>query len=262
MTSTDAFRETETETNPVLVLENVSVGYGRRRVVRGATLKAYAGELVVLVGANGSGKSTLLRGIAGLLPAKGAINYSGKPITRLSPWKRSQAGIAMMTQTYNVFPHLSVIENLAIASGKRTVGQAGTEFDQCSELFPILAQLARRRAGLLSGGEKQALALCMALARNSKVLLLDEPTAGLAPSVAHDMMVRIRDICTRRDLAVIMVEHRLSEALPFADRVIVLDQGKLVFESLEPRTLLQNGPDRERLLDALNKRNEPYGYSN
>lgn len=202
---------------------------GAHHVLHGVTFRVEAGEVVALLGRNGSGKTTTIRSIAGLSrPERGAIRLGGTEITGWSPYRIARAGVGLVAQGTPVFPSLSVEENLRLASsdGPADVGRA-------LELFPELAAHRGQRAGSLSGGEQQMVSIARALAAAPALLLLDEPSNGLAPSV----VARLRDAIgsSRRDgAAIVLSEQDHALAIAVADRVIVLEDGRVVMNEAAP----------------------------
>jgi branched-chain amino acid transport system ATP-binding protein len=213
-------------TQPVLEVESVAASYGRKQVLFGASLAVAESEIVALVGPNGSGKSTLLKVVSGILPARqGTVRLLGQDVSRLSVGQRVARGIGYFLQGGETFRDLSILENLQVGA----LGLPGPEYrrrcEEVLDLFPILRKYARHRAGLLSGGEKQALALGIVLMRRPKLLLLDEPSAGLAPALVADMITRVAEIRGRYGVSVLLVEQNVREALKVASRVYLLKNG-------------------------------------
>jgi ABC-type branched-subunit amino acid transport system ATPase component len=222
----------EKETAVVLRAEDIRAGYGKKEVLHGVTLEVRRGEIVALVGANGAGKSTLLKVVAGLLkPTAGRIWFDGQDVTCLPAYRRSQMGVGYLLQGGEVFPSLTVQENLGIAGGNGV--QDLDAIDPVLRLFPPLRTKFRQRAGLLSGGERQMLALAMVLVRKPRLLLLDEPTAGLAPSIAAQTLRKVGDYCQLQQMAVVLVEQRLREALYVAHRALALILGQPGMQTTE-----------------------------
>ncbi len=211
---------------PVLEASGVVAGYSAAdRVLKGVDLAVYPGEMVAVIGPNGAGKSTLLKMIAGLLSAsEGAITLDGAPITDWPARKICAAGVAFVPQENNIFPSMSVRENLEIGG---FVDPKGTpaKIEEMFARFPMLADKRRHAARTLSGGQRQVLAMAMALMVRPRVLLLDEPSAGLSPVAADSLFETIVAI-NREGLAVAMVEQNAAEALEVAARAYILVDGK------------------------------------
>jgi urea transport system ATP-binding protein len=226
-----------THNSSLIVARDVRAGYGKKEILRGVTLAANKGELVAIIGPNGAGKSTLLKVIAGFLrPTAGTVLLNGRDITRLAPHERVRAGIGYFMQGGRAFPSLTVRENLSMAGDDNGSGKGNLE--QVMEVFPKLKEISGRRAGLLSGGERQALALVMTLVRRPTVLLLDEPSAGLSPRLAQEMLDKIRDISQSWNLTALMVEQNIREAIGLCSRVVCLTEGQMAKDSGKPRELL------------------------
>jgi len=209
----------------MLQIDGVCVSYLRKLVLAGLSLEARQGEIVALIGPNGSGKSTVLRTIIGLLhPSKGDIWLRGERITRLSPHEVNARGLGYLLQDKNVFPSLTVAENLELArsANRGSAGTTGTAF----ETFPRLKELASRRAGLLSGGERQMLAISMVLVQRPCIVLLDEPSAGLAPVLVQEILGRLREYNEKQGVAILLVEQNVRLAVRMAHRVYRLSNGK------------------------------------
>lgn len=233
---------TTQESDYALELFEVTAGYGKKQILSDLMLQVAAGKIMVVVGANGAGKSTLLKAAMGLLtPAKGKISLWGHDITRCSVKNRVSKGLGYLLQGGEVFASMSVRENLSVAVSNANVSCSGDAVDASVSMFPFLADCLDRRAGLLSGGQRQALALCMVMAQRPRVLLLDEPSAGLAPNVAQAMLTVIRKASTEQSLTVVMVEQRIRKALLVADRAVVLSNGRVVDETSSPRAWLEPG---------------------
>jgi urea transport system ATP-binding protein len=215
----------------MLEIKQLRVSYGQSEVIHGVDLTAEPGKIVSVMGRNGMGKTTLFKAIMGVLPAKvGTISVDGKDVTKLPSYARVRSGLAYVPQGRMIFPALTVWENLL-------TGLEGSESrrlpDDIFTLFPILKEMRARRGGNLSGGQQQQLAIARALAANPKVLLLDEPTEGLQPSIIKDIanvLLKIRD---SRNLTIIVSEQVLSFTMQITDRMLVIEGGK--FTADEPR---------------------------
>ena len=208
----------------VLEAAQVSGGYGEVDIIKNISLVLFRQEIVTIAGTNGAGKSTLLRALLGMLPrVTGSLELNGKDIIALSVEERVEAGLACVPQVANVFRTLTVLENLQIASSSLR----DANFDSIFSTFPILEQRARQSAGSLSGGERQQLAIARALICQPNVIVLDEPTAALAPS----LVCSIFDIITQlpaKGVSVLLVEQRARQALAISSRGYILDQGQIV----------------------------------
>jgi branched-chain amino acid transport system ATP-binding protein len=210
----------------LLELENVSVRYGVRRALESINLKVEEGEIVALLGANGAGKSTTLRAISGLVPAKGSIRFAGEEICGRAPHEVVAAGVSQVPEGRRIFPQMSVRENLEMgAYQRRDVSEA--DFARVYELFPVLRERERQEGGTLSGGEQQMLAIGRALMARPRLLLLDEPSLGLAPLYVARILAIIKEI-REAGTTVLLVEQNAAAALRLADRGYVLETGSVV----------------------------------
>jgi len=211
-----------------LSCKGLEAGYGRIIVCRDIDLHVTDGELVAILGPNGAGKSTFLRGLAGLNQKAGTVSLGEDDITRKGAAARALAGIAFVPESRgNIFPSMSVDENLAVA-GRRTPADRRTErAELVAELFPVLERFTDRQAGLLSGGEQQMLAIGMALMADPSVILLDEPSQGLAPSVLRDIEVALSTL-RATGITIVLAEQNQRFATALADRVLHIDGGHLV----------------------------------
>ncbi|PYM72447.1 MAG: ABC transporter ATP-binding protein [Candidatus Rokuibacteriota bacterium] len=228
----------------LLEVHDLSAGYGDNDILHGLSLRVDDGELVAVIGPNGAGKSTLLKTLAGLLrPRSGRIAFRGADITGAGTQRIVASGLCYVPQEANVFPSLSVWENLTI--GGWTAPRALNERVQAvMELFPVLAERRRARAGTLSGGERQMLAMAMALMVEPRLLLLDEPSAGLAPALQRLVFDRVREI-NARGLGLLLVEQNARESLALCQRVYVIAMGRVRAEG--PGEALRDDPEIRRL---------------
>ena len=231
---------------PFLSGENMIGGYGGVDILNGCSIAVEAGEIVVVVGPNGAGKSTAMKAIFGMLPLRhGLVSLNGVDITGLAPHQRVACGMAFVPQTHNVFTSMSVEENLEMGAFSLNTPFAET-LEQVYGLFPVLAEKRRQPAGELSGGQRQQVAVGRALMTGPKLLLLDEPTAGVSPIVMDELFDRIIGIADR-GIAVLMVEQNAKQALSIADRGYVLVQGENRFTDTGA-ALLANADVRQSFL--------------
>jgi len=231
---------------PFLSGENMIGGYGGVDILNGCSIAVEAGEIVVVVGPNGAGKSTAMRAIFGMLPLRhGRVSLNGVDITGLAPHQRVACGMAFVPQTHNVFTSMSVEENLEMGAFSLNTPFAET-LEQVYGLFPVLAEKRRQPAGELSGGQRQQVAVGRALMTSPKLLLLDEPTAGVSPIVMDELFDRIIGIVDR-GIAVLMVEQNAKQALSIADRGYLLVQGENRFTDTGA-ALLANADVRQSFL--------------
>jgi branched-chain amino acid transport system ATP-binding protein/urea transport system ATP-binding protein len=224
----------------MLQIAGLESGYGGSRVLRGIAFGVAQGESVALLGRNGMGKTTLLRSIMGLLPARaGEIRFAGARIDGRRPEQVAKAGIAFVPQGREIFAELTVEENLLLgAMGRRGLGAAVPE--AIYGRFPILKERLNQRGGTLSGGQQQQLAIGRALAGRPRLLLLDEPSEGLQPSIVLEVAAALRREIEEQDLTLITVEQNVDLALRVADRCLILENGALVAEA--PSAELRRDP--------------------
>ncbi len=212
----------------MLELEDVTVFYGKRRALEDVSLAVGEGEIVTLLGANGAGKSTTLRAVSGLVrPVRGRIRYRGRDITGWPADAVVAAGVGHVPEGREIFPEFSVLENLLAGAHTAPRRELGERLESALGLFPVLRERRRQPAGTLSGGEQQMLAIARALMARPRLLLLDEPSLGLAPLVAREIFRVIRAV-NREGVAVLLVEQNARAALRLAARGYVLETGRLV----------------------------------
>ncbi len=225
---------------PTLLLEDVHTYYGSIHALKGVALEVHEGEVVTLIGANGAGKSTTLRSINGLNTAReGRIVFQGKDITRRPPHEIVKMGISQSPEGRRLFPHMSVLENLEMGAFQRSDrSQIKEDLDRVYSLFPRLAERKNQRAGTLSGGEQQMVAMGRALMARPKLLMLDEPSMGLAPIFVEKIFEIVREI-NEQGTTILLVEQNALMALDAADRGYVLETGRVVLAD-EAKTLREN----------------------
>jgi urea transport system ATP-binding protein len=210
----------------MLELSDVRAGYDRSPVLHGVTVSVPKDGVAAVLGHNGAGKSTLVRAAMGLLkPKSGTVLLDGEDITRLAPHQRVARGMAYVPQGQQSFPHLTTAENLQLVADGRPDGKEAIA--EALDLFPVLRELSGRRAGLLSGGQRQQLALARALVTRPRLLLLDEPTEGIQPSVVAEIEETILALARRGGLSVLLVEQHVGFAMRAAERYYVLEAGRV-----------------------------------
>ena len=218
-------------TEALLKLEKLEVNYGPVRALKNVSLEVNAGEVVALLGANGAGKSTTLKAISALVKAKsGSITYGGQTISKLNPTQIVGLGIAHSPEGRRVFPGMTVLENLRVgASQRRDKENIANDLERMFTMFPILRERKSQTAGTLSGGEQQMLALARALMNRPKMLLLDEPSLGIAPLIVRQIFATLKNL-KQAGTTILLVEQNVNIALELADRAYVLRTGEIVLE--------------------------------
>ena len=234
---------------PILELNNVSSGYGSIKALKGISLKVFPGEIVAIIGANGAGKSTTLMTICSIVSVdSGTINYDGQPIQGRAPETLPPLGLCQVPEGRRIFPRLTVEENLKLGAFYR---QDRVEIEKDLEnvyaLFPILKERCKQEGGTLSGGEQQMLAIARALMSRPKLLLLDEPSLGLAPLFVQKIFEIINDINKKYGTTILLVEQNANLALQTAERAYVLETGKITMED-SASVLLDNPEIRKAYL--------------
>ena len=221
----------------ILHVENVQASYYKKEILHGVSLSILKGEIVSIIGPNGAGKSTLLKVITGLLiPSQGEVIFKGEKITSLRSYLRARRGISYFIQGGEVFPNLSLEENLQIGAHDVSKEEQRRRIEMVFGIFPDFSKMHSKRAGLLSGGQRQALALGIILMRKPELLLLDEPSAGLAPNLVKDIIGKIGDIRQTLETSILIVEQNIREALKICDRVYLLKNGLITGETT-PRNI-------------------------
>ena len=211
----------------MLAVEGLNQYYGGSHILRNVGFEAKLGEVTVVLGRNGVGKTTLLKSLMGVVPVKtGTVTLDGQDITRATPYERVRAGIGYVPQGREIFGRLTVEENLRMGLASRPGGTRIPE--EIFALFPVLAQMLQRRGGDLSGGQQQQLAIGRALAFGAKLLLLDEPTEGIQPSIITDIGRVIRMLADRKTMAIVLVEQYYDFAAELADQYLVMERGQIV----------------------------------
>ena len=221
----------------MLEVSSINQFYGGSHILRDVSLRASAGQVTVVLGRNGVGKSTLLKSIMGLVPIQsGSITLAGQPIDRAAPFDRVRAGVGYVPQGREIFGRLTVQENLAMGLASKPAGTPLPQ--QLFEWFPVLHEMRNRRGGDLSGGQQQQLAIARALAAGPKLLVLDEPTEGIQPSIIKDIGRVIRQLASQGEMAILLVEQYYDFAREFADNYVVMERGAVRAQGL--------GADMER----------------
>jgi branched-chain amino acid transport system ATP-binding protein len=214
----------------LLELREVEARYGNVQALHGVSLEVGEGEIVAVLGGNGAGKTTTLRAVSGLVDHSGQVLFDGAPITRASPERVARLGIAHVPEGRGIFQELTVRENLRLGAYMRRNGSLQADYERVRGYFPWLEERADQQAGTLSGGEQQMLALGRALLARPRLLLLDEPSLGLAPMVVAEIFRIVRELNEREGLAVLVVEQNAAVALDASSRAYVLEVGKVAVE--------------------------------
>ncbi len=213
----------------MLIVTDLNQYYGGSHILRGLSFSAPPGEITCLLGRNGVGKTTLLKCLMGVVPVKsGTIHWQQSVINQRKPHQRVQAGIAYVPQGREIFPRLTVEENLLIGLSRFSGAQGNTVPEEIYQLFPVLHDMKQRRGGDLSGGQQQQLAIGRALACKPQLLILDEPTEGIQPSVIKEIGAVIRQLAQRGDMAILLVEQFYDFAAELADSYLVMSRGEIV----------------------------------
>ncbi|BBL81949.1 ABC transporter ATP-binding protein [Thermus thermophilus] len=230
-----------------LEVQALETGYGKAQVLFGVDLEVEAGELVALLGANGAGKTTLLRALSGLLrPWKGSVLLGGKDLRGLSPARRARLGLGHVPEGRQLFPLMTVEENLRLGAAFLAPGREKEGYERVYALFPRLAERRRQLAGTLSGGEQQMLAIGRALMGFPRILLVDEPSLGLSPRLAEEVLLALKEVA-RGGVGVLLVEQNVALSLEVAERGYVLEHGRVALEG-PAQALAQDPRVREAYL--------------
>jgi branched-chain amino acid transport system ATP-binding protein len=236
-----------------LKLEDVHVSYGNIKAVKGVNIDINEGEIIALIGSNGAGKTTLMNTISGLLkPVKGKIYFKDEDITSKSPESIVKMGIGMSPEGRQIFPMLTVLENLELGGYTKSKAENAETLKQVFELFPRLKEREKQYAGTLSGGEQQMLAIGRAMMTKPKLLLLDEPSMGLAPLLVLSIFKLIKQI-NKLGTTILLVEQNAQMALKIADRGYVIETGNIVLSD-STKNLLTNNKVKDAYLGNLNKK--------
>lgn len=240
----------------ILEVNNIFAGYGKSEILHGVSVYLNAREIVTIIGPNGAGKSTLMKAVMGYVSiSKGEIRWKGADITRLGPDEKVRRGFGYVPQLGNVFPSLTVRENLEMGGFTQDRARVAAGIQKACELFPILADRSKEKAGTLSGGQRQMLGMARALMPDPELLMLDEPSAGLSPKVSQEVFETIGEIHEKTNVAIIIIEQDAFQSLSISDRGYVLVMGQNEFEDRADR-ILANEKIRDAYLGGRDKNRE------
>lgn len=229
----------------LLSVNSIDASYHKKEILHSVSINVAGGEIVSLIGPNGAGKSTLLKVIAGLLlPRKGKVIFNEQEITALSPDKRAKKGIGYFMQGGEIFQNLTVVENLEMGGFVVNNGSLAQKLEEVFQIFPILKDIQDKRAGLLSGGQRHLLAIGIILINNPRLLLLDEPSAGLAPGLVTTILEKVKEINQTMGTSIVLVEQNIKEALRISNRIYIMKEGRIVEEGI-PQKIME-----ERRIEA------------
>jgi len=232
----------------MLEIRNLESGYGKKQVLFGVSLEVRCGEIVALIGPNGAGKSTVLKAVCGLIPVwKGEVKFDGVCVNGSTPAQSVARGVTFCPQGNRVFDEMSVLENLEIGGYQLPKNDLKGRIDEVLALFPVLKERLRQGAGRLSGGEQQMLSVARALVPNPKMLMLDEPSLGLAPNLAKAVFDQVARISRETDVAILIVEQKVRDVLAISQQVYSLKLGRVAFTG-SPARLKE---DKDKLRDLF-----------
>ncbi len=217
----------------LLQLAGLAAGYGAKTVISDVSFALEPGQILAFLGHNGAGKTTTLRCVMGLLPPRaGTVTFDGQRIDRLGVAERVARGLRLLPEGRGIFPDLTVAENVDVVADRNVSAGAMFGIDAVYGLFPVLAERRTTRAGSLSGGQQQMLALSLAILGSPRCLLLDEPSIGLAPNLMERMFRQVHEVCKSHAMTAILVEQNVAAAMQIADRVVIMNNGQIVFDGL------------------------------
>jgi len=214
-------------------IAGLAAGYGAKTVISDVSFALEAGQILAFLGHNGAGKTTTLRTVMGLLPPRaGEMTFDGRRIERLDVSQRVAMGLRLLPEGRGIFPDLSIAENIDVVAARNVGTAAMFAVPDVYRLFPVLGERRSTRAGSLSGGQQQMLALGLAILGSPRCLLLDEPSIGLAPNLVERLFQQVHDLCRSHAMTAILVEQNVAAAMKIADRVIIMNNGQIVFDGL------------------------------
>ena len=225
----------------LLRLSSLAAGYGSKTVISDVSFALEPGQIMAFLGHNGAGKTTTLKTIMGLLlPRAGEVQFDDKRIDRLSVSDRVAMGLRLLPEGRGIFPDLSVAENIDVVAARNCGPGAMFEIDDVYKLFPVLDERRTTRSGSLSGGQQQMLAMSLAILGTPRCLLLDEPSIGLAPNLVERMFDQVQDVCRSHGVTALLVEQNVAAAMRIADRVVIMNNGQIVFDGLPDEARASN----------------------
>jgi len=224
-----------------LQLAGIAAGYGAKTVISDISITLGPGEILALLGHNGAGKTTTLRTAMGLLALRGgSVSFDGRSIDHMDVAQRVAVGLRMLPEGRGIFADLTVAENIDVVAARNVLPGAMFGVDTVYALFPVLAERRTTRAGSLSGGQQQMLALSLAILGTPRCLLLDEPSIGLAPNLVERMFQQVHDVCKTHAMTAVLVEQNVAAAMKIADRVVIMNNGQIVFDGLPDEARASN----------------------
>jgi len=225
----------------LLQLAGLAAGYGAKTVISEVSFALEKGQILAFLGHNGAGKTTTLRCLMGLLPPQtGSVTFDGQRIDRMGVAERVARGLRLLPEGRGIFPDLTVAENIDVVADRNVIAGAMFGIDSVYGLFPVLAERRATRAGSLSGGQQQMLALSLAILGSPRCLLLDEPSIGLAPNLVERMFRQVHEVCKSHAMTAILVEQNVAAAMQIADRVVIMNNGRIVFDGLPDEARASN----------------------
>jgi ABC-type branched-subunit amino acid transport system ATPase component len=224
-----------------LLIAGIAAGYGSKTVVSDVSFALEPGQILAFLGHNGAGKTTTLKTVMGLLPARaGSVTFGGKRVDRLSVAERVALGLRLLPEGRGIFPDLNVAENIDVVAARNCDARAMFSPTEVYKLFPVLDERRTTRSGSLSGGQQQMLALGLAILGTPRCLMLDEPSIGLAPNLVERMFVQVQEVCKSHAMTAILVEQNVAAAMKIADRVLIMNNGQIVFDGLPDEAKASN----------------------
>ncbi|MDO9400065.1 MAG: ABC transporter ATP-binding protein [Polaromonas sp.] len=231
----------------MLKIENLHAYYGKSHVLHGVAFEVQPGEIVALLGRNGSGRSTTAKAIMGMVDCSGTVNWKGRPLLGLKPYEIAHRGLGYVPENRDIFPKLTVHQNLMLGQKGRGKGSRW-QFDDIYQMFPRLKERQHTEAGVLSGGEQQMLTLCRTLMGDPDLIIVDEPTEGLAPKIV-ELVGQYLQTLKAKGIAVLLIEQKLTIAMVVSDRVLVMGHGRIVFQGT-PDSLRADAYTRKEWLEV------------